>query len=117
MIGAGFIGLLLATVYLQTKSLWVVTGLHTTINWLSTGLLSAGILHLAENKQENWFFAGAVGVMALILIFWALKYLKPSVEMEALWQQYVPIAQPWAQLKAWWARRKQGARDQTPPAG
>lgn len=53
----------------------------------------------------------------LALLIWKLPWFRAHPEMEALWQRYVPIAQPWAQLKAWWARRKQAAHDQTPPAG
>ena len=45
------------------------------------------------------------------LLIWKLPWFRPHPEMEALWQQYVPIAQPWARLRAWWARRKNKAKD------
>lgn len=51
----------------------------------------------------------------LALLIWKLPWFRAHSEMEALWQQHVPIAQPWTQLKAWWARRKNPAQDQTPP--
>jgi len=47
----------------------------------------------------------------LILLIWKLPLFRPHPEMEAFWQQYVPIAQPWAQLKAWWAKRKNKSGD------
>ncbi len=44
------------------------------------------------------------GVLALVI--WRLPWFRAQPEMEALWRQYVPIAQPWAQLKSWWAKRR-----------
>jgi membrane protease YdiL (CAAX protease family) len=105
MVYAGFVGLLMAVLYLSSKSLWVAAGFHFTVNGV---LLIARLIFQDARLQpgDNWPFAGTTGIMTLILAAWALKYLRSSEEMEALWQQYVPIAQPWAQLKAWWARRK-----------
>lgn len=57
-----------------------------------------------------------ISTALIILLIWKLPWFRPHPEMEALWQQYVPIAQPWAQLKNWWNNRKQAAHDQTPPA-
>lgn len=112
VVAAGVVGLIMALLYLQSGSLWVVIGFHFGINGVATISVILGLISQRESG-ENWLYPGMTGVMALILALWVLKYLKPSSEMEALWRQYVPIAQPWAQLKGWWARRN--ARDQPPP--
>lgn len=114
-IGAGILGLFMALLYLRSKSLWVAVGFHAGVNGVMVTSVILGLIFPQGELEENWLFPGMTSVMVLILALWALKYLKPSPEMEALWQQYVPVAQPWAQLKSWWARRKQAAHDQTSP--
>jgi membrane protease YdiL (CAAX protease family) len=119
IVAAGIIGLIIALLYLQSRSLWVATGFHAGVNGVFTISAILRLISLS-GSGENWLFPGITGVMALILAIAVLKYLKPSSEMEALWQQYVPIAQPWAQLKAWWAKRKGLAEESSqgprPPA-
>lgn len=73
-----------------------------------------------EGSALEWLTTWEKGVLfsllstaLAVLLIWKLPWFRPHPRMEALWQQYVPIAQPWAQLKAWWARRN--TRDQTPP--
>ena len=60
---------------------------------------------------------GLISYGLLALAVWKLPWFLPHPEMKALWQRYVPVAQPWAQLKGWWARRRQTPHDQTPPEG
>lgn len=107
----GILGLILAVLYQRSQSLWIPIGFHTANNLTA---LMLGTVVGFPGRGEEWLRAISTTFIALIILG-VVKYLKPATEMEALWQQYVPIAQPWAQLKAWWARRKQAARDQTPP--
>ncbi len=116
-IGAGVLGLIMALLYLRSRSLWIAVGFHAGANGALVIPVMLGLVFVQREAEENWLFPGMISVMGLILAVWVLKYLKPSSEMEALWQQYVPIAQPWAQLKTWWGRRQQAARDQAPPPG
>ncbi len=102
---AGFFGFLMAMLYLSSKSLWVCVGMHFAANWIHFFALLV-FQDVPLQPGENWPLVGTTGVITLILATWALMYLKPSTEMETLWQQYVPIAQPWAQLKSWWAKRR-----------
>lgn len=108
----GIFGLILALLYWKSRSLWMPIGFHTAHN--VTTLMLGAVVGL-PGRGEEWLRVASTTFIALILILGIVKHLKPSVEMEALWRQYVPIAQPWAQLKSWWARRKQAACDQTPP--
>ncbi len=57
---------------------------------------------------ENWgsFAISWILYALLALLVWRSSWFRPNPYMEALWQQYVPIAQPWAQLKSWWAKRR-----------
>ena len=115
MVVVGILGLIMALLYLRGKSLWIVIGFHAGVNGLfGIAYMLRLILFKSEEVEENWLFP-MTGVMALILVLWTLKYLKPSAEMEALWQRYVPVAQPWAQLKGWWARRRHAPHDRIPP--
>ncbi len=103
IVTAGFLGLLIAVLYLQSRSLWSTIGFHTTVNATAMVYEISGVVERVE--EENWLWTGATAVMTLILTWWMLRYIKPHSKLEALWQQYVPIAQPWAQLKSWWAKR------------
>ena len=117
-IAAGILGLFMALLYLRSKSLWIVTGFHAGINGVMAISAALGLIIFPQREPtENWLYPGMTGAMALILALWVFTYLKPSSKMEVLWQQHVPIAQPWAQLKGWWARRRQTPHDQTPPKG
>jgi len=41
---------------------------------------------------------------------WKLPWFRTHPEMEALWQQYVKPAQPWARLRErWWQKRRRKA--------
>lgn len=108
IVAAGLLGLLMAVLYLQSRSLWVAIGFHATVNAVSYAIPVKG-------GEENWLYAGATAGMTLLLAWWTLRHIKPCSEMESLWQKYVSVAQPWAQLKAWWIRRKNPAQGQTPP--
>lgn len=111
IIAAGILGWIMALLYLRSRSLWIAVGFHAGANGLFAVPVVLGLIFLTREVGENWLYPGIIGVIALILALWTLKYLKPSAEMEALWQQHVPIAQPWAQLRAWWARRKNKPTD------
>ena len=107
-LSAGLGGLLMALAVWKTRSLWCSIGIHFAFNYLHYLLR----LSYKPTWQSVIILATGVGLVTTAL----MKFPKPDLQMEALWQQYVLIAQPWAQLKAWWARHKQAARDQTPPA-
>lgn len=112
LVTIGGSSILLAIAYLKTKALWMPIGIHFAwnyFNWILDRIFHASSAPLLLSGFIVLFYTITTSA------FLFLK-LKPHPEMETLWQQYVPIAQPWAQLKAWWTRRKQAARDQTPPA-
>lgn len=143
-----FFGIILAILYLRTKSLWAPIGFHFANNFWVFHILSVpleqemrlpfvtvngypvylepprllfhtdlvGGRNLTDLRWQDLSLS-LIFYGVLVLLIWKLPWFRPHPEIEALWQQYVPIAQPGAQLKAWWARRKQGARDQTSPAG
>lgn len=97
-IAAGLGGLLMAIAYLRTRSLWVPIGIHFAYDYVHY------LLRLSY--EANWASNGILALGVGIFAFLVSKFLKPHPHMEALWQQYIHPAQPWAQLKAWWARRK-----------
>lgn len=103
---AGLGGLLMALAIWKTKSLWCSIGIHFAFNYLH---------YLLRLQYLGWqsTIILAIGVGLVIVVI--MKFFRPDSQMEALWRQYVPVAQPWAQLKSWWARRKQAPQDQTPP--
>jgi membrane protease YdiL (CAAX protease family) len=142
LLNVTFLGIILATLYLKTKSLWAPIGMHFANNFCISHIFSMPIfdemkmlIKVTTNGQPIhpeplrllWqvelpkargladlytlsdlpFTLIFVGL--LVLLIWKLPLFRPHPEMEALWQQYVPIAQPWAQLKAWWAKRKNKA--------
>lgn len=92
-LSAGLGGLLMALAVWKTRSLWFSIGIHFAFNYLHYLLR----LHYYLGWQSVIILAMGVGLCSLVLI----KFFKPDLQMEVLWQQYVPIAQPWAQLRAW----------------
>jgi len=147
-----FFGILMAVLYLKTKSLWAPIGMHFMNNFLVLCVLSIPVLDLEfprirlvsqdgqprkleplhlffqtefkEGFQHTFTWEslawGLIFYGLLALVVWKLPWFRAHPEMEALWQQYVPIVQPWAQLKAWWAKRKGLAEESSqgprPPA-
>jgi membrane protease YdiL (CAAX protease family) len=143
-------GLVLAVLYLKTKSLWAPIGMHFANNFWISHVLSipfdGEIRFITVNGQpiplrapqlilETELVGGKrladlygwevltfdlVFYALVALLIWKLPWFRAHPEMEALWQQYVPIAQPWAHLKAWWAKRKGLAEESSqgprPPA-
>lgn len=145
LLDIAFMGVILAFLYLKTKSLWAPIGMHFANNFWSAHILPLPIEQemnlplLKVNDQPvplevpHWLFqaefAEGKGLLDLyswdtlpfylffyvvvVLLIWKLPWLRPHPEMEALWRQYVPIAQPWVQLKGWWARRRGHPRTDT----
>lgn len=97
-ISAGLGGLLMGIAYLRSRSLWVPIGIHFAFNY--------GHYLLRLSYEANWASNGILALGVGMFAFLVSKFLNPHPQMEALWQQYVPIAQPWAHLKAWWAKRR-----------
>lgn len=130
-------GLLMAFLYLKTKSLWGPIGLHFANNFLLAHVLPIPVediaLEFLSNKIKindqpvqfevpRLFFqvemAGShsliswevliISLMSYVivtLIILKLPWFRPHPQMEALWQQYIHPAQPWARLQAWFANR------------
>jgi membrane protease YdiL (CAAX protease family) len=97
-VSAGLGGLLMALAYWRTRSLWWPIGIHFAFDYLHY------LLRLSYKLSWQSTAILAIGISLAVMVL--MRFAKPHVQMESLWQQYVPIAQPWAQLKAWWARRK-----------
>jgi membrane protease YdiL (CAAX protease family) len=104
VVWAGSAGILLAVSYLKTKALWMPIGIHFSFNYFVDLLESFIGVRLTMSVPMVFaalFLNGAVSIF--ILLF---RKLEPHPHMEELWQQHIHPAQPWAQLKAWWERRK-----------
>ncbi len=84
--------------YLRTQSLWMPISIHFAFNY--------GHYLLQLSYEADWASNGILALGVGIFAFLVSKFLNPSPQMEALWRQYVPIAQPWAHLKSWWAKRR-----------
>lgn len=70
-------------------------------------------VELAEGESLLSWEMSAIAILAYALIslmVWKLPWFRPHPEMEALWQQYVKPAQPWARLRErWWQKRRRKA--------
>lgn len=103
VVWAGGVGMLLAVSYLKTKALWMSIGVHFSWSY-SVWLLERFIV--LPSPSVPMVLADLAFFALVALLIWKLPLFRAHPEMEALWQQYVPIAQPWAHLKSWWATRK-----------
>jgi len=96
-ISAGLGGLLMGIAYLRTRSLWASLGTHFAFNY--------GHYLLQLSYEANWAANGILALGVGIFAFLISKFLNPHPQMEALWQQYIHPAQPWARLREWLANR------------
>lgn len=120
--GTWLFGIVLTLFYIKMKSLWMPIGIHFANNGLlliygvgteflsEMGIEFKGFFRVKATGPTLWVgdpsgtTGSLLGLMAILVLmltlFW--KGFKAHPEMEALWQQYVHPAQPWARLREWW---------------
>ena len=97
VIDAGSGGILMAVAYLKTKALWMSIGIHFAWNysiWLVGKIFEFVPLLTLRSALVTL-------LVASVLVVFLLFYGKAQPQMEALWQQYIHPAQPWARLRGW----------------
>jgi membrane protease YdiL (CAAX protease family) len=107
VVWAGSAGILLSVSYLKTKALWMPIGIHFSFNYfgdLLESLIAVSFTLSAPMVFAALFFNGAASIFIL-----RFRKLEPRPHMEMLWKQHIHPAQPWAQLKHCWVRRKNKA--------
>ena len=95
-------GVLLAVVYLRTRSLWAATGVHLGWNWVMSGLLDFPVsglqldtpLYDAREVGADWWTGGPFGpeaglaatlvVLAATIWAWRAPLLRESERMRAM---------------------------------
>ena len=109
VVWAGSVGMLLAVSYLKTKALWMPIGIHFSFNYFVDLLES--FIGVRLTLSVPMVFAALLLNGAVSIFILHFRKLEPHPHMAVLWQQHIHPAQPWAQLKAWWAKRKNKSGD------
>lgn len=99
-------GILYATAYLKTRSLWTAIGVHWAWNWMQGPIFGVPVsgsdisksLFTAQPHGLKIFSGGQFGIegsiltslisIVIIVFVWRTKWLAPTERMAALWEQY-----------------------------
>ncbi len=94
-------GMLYAVSYLKTKALWMPIGMHFSFNYFIDLLES--FIGIRFRWPIPMVFAALFlhGIASIFIL--RFRKIEPHPEMEALWQQHIHPAQPWARLREWLA--------------